>query len=70
MPVGSMPYLTRKRAILADRSLELLEEFGLGDDLLHAAFEDPELLGDFPHRDSLGGLGRHHPRGGPRASTQ
>ena len=45
-----------QRAILADGSLQFLEEFGLGDDLLHAALEDLELLGNIPHGRSLGGF--------------
>jgi hypothetical protein len=41
--------LDPERAVLADGSLELLEEFGLRDDLLHAALEDVELFGDLLH---------------------
>jgi hypothetical protein len=45
--------LDSERTIFADGALELLEEFGLRDNLLHPALEDPELFGDIPHRYSL-----------------
>ena len=38
--------------VLADRSLQLLEEFVLGDDLLDPAAEDLELFVDVPHRSA------------------
>ena len=42
--------LHAQRAVLADRPLQLLEEFGLRDDLLDPAFQDRKLFGDIPHR--------------------
>ena len=52
IPVGSMPYLTRKGPVLAERPLELLAEFVLGDDLLDPAAEDLELFFKVRHRSA------------------
>ncbi len=52
-PGGIDAVLDAQWTILVDGSLELLEEFGLRDDLLHTAFEDPKLFGKIPHGYSL-----------------
>ena len=41
--------LDAKRAVFADRPVELFEEFGFRDDLVDSALQDRKLFGDVPH---------------------
>ncbi len=63
--------LDAQRAILTDRSFELLEELGFGDDLLDPAFQRSKLFGDVPHSaDSRDRLGRGQGGLGPSGSIK
>ena len=50
IPVGSMPYLTRRgRFSRTDRS-SFLRNSAFGNDLVDSAFQDRKLFGNVPHR--------------------